>query len=279
MKSMNESIVRQLLPIRERNTHKGDYGKILLLCGSRGFTGAAALAARGALRTGAGVVYLAVPESIYTIEAVKLTEPVVLPLPEENGMLCAASLERIGELLPGMDAALFGCGSGLGTGTQEVLDHLLKHAGCPLILDADGITLAAKHKDILRGRTSPTILTPHDGEFARLRPPDGPRAEQTMALAKDLGCILLRKGFRTLVTDGESCWENRTGNPGMATGGSGDVLAGVIVSLLGQGLSPLEAAAAGAWLHGRAGDLCAERLGEYGMLPGDLVEMLPRLLK
>ena len=279
MRYMDENLIHELLPVRARKTHKGDYGKILLLCGSRGFTGAAALAAMGALRTGAGLVYLAVPESIYAIEAIKLTEPVVLPLPDREGMLWEASLEKIGALLPKMDAILFGCGSGIGPGTESVLEFLLKNAECPLILDADGITLAAKHKDILRGRTGPTILTPHDGEFARLAPMDAPRREQTMAMAKDLGCVLLRKGHRTLITDGISCFENRTGNPGMATGGSGDVLAGIILSLLGQGVPPLEAAAAGAWLHGAAGDLCAEELGEYGMLPGDMVEKLPRLLK
>lgn len=279
MKYMDEAVIRRLLPRRARDTHKGDYGKILLLCGSRGFTGAAALAARGALRTGAGLVYLAVPESIYAIEAVKLTEPVVLPLPEEDGMLCAASLAKIGELLPKMDAVLFGSGSGIGPGTEKVLEFLLKNAECPLILDADGITLAARHKDILRDRLAPTILTPHDGEFARLKPIDGARLEQTMAMARALDAVVLRKGHRTLITDGTECWENQTGNPGMATGGSGDVLSGVILSLLGQGLQPLLAAAAGAWLHGAAGDLAAEKLGEYGMLPGDLVEELPRLLQ
>ena len=279
MKYMDETVIRRLLPRRARDTHKGDYGKILLLCGSRGFTGAAALAARGALRTGAGLVYLAVPDSIYAIEAVKLTEPVVLPLPEEEGMLCAASLAKIGELLPKMDAVLFGSGSGIGPGTEKVLEFLLKNAECPLILDADGITLAARHKDILRDRLAPTILTPHDGEFARLKPIDGARLEQTMAMARELGAVVLRKGHRTLITDGTECWENQTGNPGMATGGSGDVLSGIILSLLGQGLQPLQAAAAGAWLHGAAGDLAAEKLGEYGMLPGDLVEELPRLLQ
>ena len=279
MKHMNGSMIRQLLPQRERETHKGDYGKILLLCGSRGFTGAAALAARGALRTGAGLVYLAVPESIYAIEAVKLTEPVVMPLADEDGMLCAGSIPQITPILPKMDAVLFGSGSGIGAGTEAVLLYLLQNARCPLILDADGITMAAQHKHILRDRSYPTILTPHDGEFARLMPSVGGRVEQTMELAQDLGCILLRKGHRTLITDGETCWENRTGNPGMATGGSGDVLAGVILSLLGQGVEPLEAAAAGAWLHGAAGDLAAEKWGEYGMLPSDLVEELPRLLK
>ena len=279
MQYMNETTIRTLLPVRARDTHKGDYGKLLLLCGSRGFTGAAALAAMGALRTGAGLVYLAVPERIYAIEAVKLTEPVVLPLPDMDGMLCAASIPEIASLLPKMDAVLFGSGSGIGRGTEEVLLYLLRNCECPLILDADGITLAAKHKDILRGREMPTILTPHDGEFARLAPLDMPRTEQTMALAKELGVILLRKGHRTLITDGTVCFENQTGNPGMATGGTGDVLAGVILSLLGQGVPPLEAAAAACWLHGAAGDLAADKWGEYGMLPGDMVDMLPQLLK
>ncbi len=279
MRYVDETMICRLLPVRKRDTHKGDYSKILLLCGSRGFTGAAALAAMGALRTGAGLVYLAVPESIYAIEAVKLTEPVVLPLPDGDGMLCAASIPEIARLLPKMDAVLFGSGSGIGQGTEEVLLYLLKNCECPLILDADGITLAARHKDILRGRALPTILTPHDGEFARLAPPDMPRTEQTMALARELGVILLRKGHRTLITDGTVCFENHTGNPGMATGGSGDVLAGVIGSLIGQGVAPLEAAAAAAWLHGAAGDRAAQRLGEYGMLPGDMVDELPQLLK
>ena len=279
MKYMTESIIRTLLPRRQRESHKGDYGKILLLCGSRGFTGAAALAARGALRTGAGLVYLAVPESIYAIEAVKLTEPVVLPLPDREGMLCADSIPAIAALLPKMDAVLFGSGSGLGEGTEAVLLYLLKNCTCPLILDADGITLAAKHKLVLRDRPYTTILTPHDGEFARLSPPALPRVEQTAALARELGVVMLRKGHRTLITDGCDCWENHTGNPGMATGGSGDVLSGIILSLLGQGLPPLQAAAAAGWLHGAAGDRAAEKLGEYGMLPGDLVEELPQLLK
>ena len=193
MNYMNETIIRTLLPVRKRDTHKGNYGKILLLCGSRGFTGAAALAALGALRTGAGLVYLAVPESIYAIEAVKLTEPVVMPLPDADGMLCAGSIPKIAALLPKMDAVLFGSGSGLGEGTDAVLKFLLENAKCPLILDADGITLAAKHKNILRDRLYPTILTPHDGEFARLSPPELPRLEQTMALARDLGALRVQR--------------------------------------------------------------------------------------
>ena len=276
---MDEHRVSRLLPRRKRDSHKGDYGKLLLLCGSRGFTGAAALSAMGALRAGAGLVYLGVPESIYAIEAVKLTEPVVLPLPDDGGMVSKEAVPVIRELLPKMDAVLFGCGSGLGEGPEAVLKLLLAEFHKPLVLDADGITLLSGHIDLLRGRTGPVILTPHDGEFQRLNPGPGDRAVQTMEMAKRLGATVLRKGHRTLITDGETCWENSTGNPGMAAGGSGDVLAGIIVSLLGQGIGPLEAAACGAYLHGLAGDVCAGELGEYGMLPTDLLERLPRLLK
>lgn len=279
MRYFDEADLKRLLPRRRRDSHKGDYGRILLLCGSRGYTGAAALAVRGALRCGAGLVYLGVPESIYAIEAVKLDEAVVLPLPDENGMLSADVCGQIQPLLSWMDAVLFGCGSGIGTGTETVLRFLLQNASCPLVLDADGITLASRHKDELRGRTSPTILTPHDGEFARLMPKDADRLTQTEDLARELGCVIVRKGHRSLICGDGEPFENHTGNPGMATGGSGDVLAGIITSLLGQKLSPMDAASAGVWLHGRAGDLCADRLGEYGLLPGDLVEELPRLLK
>ena len=280
MKYMTESIIRTLLPRRQRESHKGDYGKILLLCGSRGFTGAAALAARGALRTGAGLVYLAVPESIYAIEAVKLTEPVVFPLPDEDGKLGLLAVNEILELLPKMDAVLVGCGLGQSAGTLSVVKAVLENAQCPVVLDADGINVLREHKDILRGRRYPTILTPHDGEFIRF---GGTIGEDRMAsaayFAREWNAIVLLKGHRTCITDGETGYENHTGNPGMAVGGSGDVLAGILVSLLGQGLKPLEAAACGAWLHGAAGDLCAAEMGQYGMLPTDMLTRIPRLMK
>lgn len=276
---LNDESALALIPERRTESHKGDYGKILLLCGSRGFTGAAALASMGALRSGAGLVYLGVPECVYAIEAVKLNEPVVMPLPDEDGMLSEKAWEKIGAMLPGMDAVLFGCGSGLGSGPEEILLRLLNHAKCPLVIDADGITLVSRHKNILRDRQEATILTPHEGEIARLNPPQGDRGVSAMELARDLGCVLLRKGHRTLITDGKTIYRNCSGNPGMAVGGSGDVLSGIITSLLGQGMPALEAAACGAWFHGRAGDLCAETIGMRGLLPTDMVEMLPRLLK
>lgn len=272
--------IARLLPKRDENAHKGNFGRILLLCGSRGYTGAAYFAAMGALRTGAGLVYLGVPESIYAIEAVKLNEPVVFPLPEQGGRLSEAAVPEILEKIPRMDAVLIGPGLGLGQGSFAVLKAVLTHAACPVVVDADGITLLVPHMDILRGREAPTILTPHDGEFTRLFGPVGEdRMASARAAALESRGIMLLKGHRTCVTDGIREYRNTTGNPGMAVGGSGDVLAGVLVSLLGQGLEPLEAAACAAWLHGKAGDLCAGELGEYGMLPTDLLDFLPRLLR
>lgn len=272
--------IAMLLPKRDENAHKGNFGRILLLCGSLGYTGAAYFAAMGALRTGAGLVYLGVPESIYAIEAGKLNEPVIFPLPDQGGRLDRSAIPEILERLPRMDAVLIGPGLGLGNGPEAVLTAVLTHAACPVVIDADGITLLVRHMDILRGRMAPTILTPHDGEFARLFGTVGEdRMASARAAARDSRGIVLLKGHRTCITDGIRDYRNTTGNPGMATGGSGDVLAGILASLLGQGLEPLEAAACAAWLHGKAGDLCAEDLGEYGMLPTDLLGYLPRLLK
>ena len=279
-KEIDQDRINMFLPVRENNTHKGDYGKILLLCGSRGYTGAAALAAMGALRTGAGLVYLGVPECIYEIEASKLLEPVILPFAQENGTFSAGAVAQILPLINKMDAILIGPGLGQSEGTYALVKAVLEQASCPVVLDADGINVVCRHKDILRERTAPTILTPHDGEFSRI---GGQvtldRCQCAADLAGDLGCIVLLKGHRTVITDGKCCYINETGNPGMATGGSGDVLAGIITCLLGFKIPPLEAAACGAWLHGRAGDICAEEIGQYGMLPQDMVNVLPRLLR
>ena len=272
--------VLDLLPDRCNESHKGDYGKILLLCGSRGYTGAAALAAMGALRSGAGLVYLGVPESIYPIEAVKLTEPVVFPIPEENGMMSVNALDNILKLLPKMDAVLIGCGMGCCENTYLIVKTVLNEYSGPVVLDADGINVLAGHIDILRGRTGPTILTPHLIEFQRI---GGSLAEDKSESAKDFAqktdTIVVLKGHHTVITDGNRLYINTTGNPGMAVGGSGDVLAGIITALLGQRIPALEAAACGAWLHGAAGDICAKEIGQYGMLPSDIIEFLPRLLK
>lgn len=280
IRSLNHEDVLTLLPDRDPWGHKGTFGKILLLCGSRGYTGAAYFAAMGAQRSGAGLTFLGVPESIYAIEAVKLNEPVIFPLPEENGKLSIYAVSEIEKRLPDMDAVLVGCGLGQSGGTLSVVKAVLEQAKCSVVLDADGINVLKGHKDILRGRAYPTILTPHDGEFLRF---GGTIGEDRMASAayfsQEWNSIVLLKGHRTCITDGETGYINETGNPGMAVGGSGDVLAGILVSLLGQGIAPLEAAACAAWIHGAAGDLCAEEIGQYGMLPTDMLLRIPRLMK
>lgn len=280
IRRLNHELVLSLLPDRNPWGHKGNFGKLLLLCGSRGYTGAAFFAAMGALRSGAGLVFLGVPESIYGIEAVKLNEPVIFPLPDAGGRLSADAVPEILTRLPQMDAVLVGPGLGQSEGTLAVVRAVLEKAECPVVVDADGINVLSAHRDLLRGRKSPTILTPHDGEFARLGGVIGEdRMAAAAALAEELGCVVLLKGHETCITDGTDGFLNPTGNPGMAVGGSGDVLAGVITALLGAGLLPLEAAACGAWLHGAAGDRCAAELGQYGMLPTDMLSALPRLMK
>ena len=280
IRRLNHELVLSLLPDRNPWGHKGNFGKLLLLCGSRGYTGAAFFAAMGALRSGAGLVFLGVPESIYGIEAVKLNEPVIFPLPDAGGRLSVDAVPEILTRLPQMDAVLVGPGLGQSEGTLAVVRAVLEKAECPVVVDADGINVLSAHRDLLRGRKSPTILTPHDGEFARLGGVIGEdRMAAAAALAEELGCTVLLKGHETCITDGTDGYLNPTGNPGMAVGGSGDVLAGVITALLGVGLPPLEAAACGAWLHGAAGDRCAAELGQYGMLPTDMLSALPRLMK
>lgn len=280
MEQLGHEAVLELLPERRIDAHKGDFGKVLLLCGSRGYTGAAALAAMGALRSGAGLVYLGVPECIHAIEAIKLTEPIVFPLADLDGTYSIEAAEEISRLLPRMDAVLIGCGIGQSAGTLAVLKTVLNEASCPVVVDADGINLLAAHKDMLRGRKASTILTPHEGEFTRNFGPILPdRITAAQRLSSDLGCVTLLKGYHTVITDGSRTYINPTGNPGMAVGGSGDLLAGILVSLLGQGIDPLRATAAAAWLHGAAGDLCAKEMGQYGMLPTDMLQRLPRLMK
>lgn len=279
-KQLDHGQVLSVLPDRDPGAHKGNFGKLLLLCGSRGYTGAAALAAMGALRAGAGLVYLGVPESIYAIEAVKLTEPIVFPLPEKAGRLSAGAVSETLERLPGMDAVLLGPGLGCSEGTFSVVKAVLQRFSGPVVLDADGINVLSAHMDIVRERHFPTVLTPHAGEYARIGGIVGrDRAASALDFAAENGCVLVLKGHDTVITDGKVCYRNPTGNPGMAVGGSGDVLAGIITALIGQGIEPLTAAACGAWLHGAAGDICAREIGQYGMLPGDMLEVLPRLMK
>ena len=268
--------VGEMLPRRAADGHKGSFGKVLIVGGAVGTTGAPALAARAAMRTGAGLVTVLTPWQVYPIVAGHCLESMVRPLPQDY-------LEVLGMAERG-DGLLIGPGMGQGpdiAGLAPLL--LLRHPGT-VILDADGINLMAAHMDILDGRSpGSTILTPHEGEFARLGGDlsGGDRLGQARAFARAHRCVLVLKGYHTIVAapDGR-CWVNTTGNAGMAKGGSGDVLAGMILALVGQGLSPVEAALCGVWLHGDSGDRVAEELGAYAMLPSDLVDRgLPQSLR
>ena len=279
---LSESLVDSWLPKRPANAHKGDFGRTLILAGSVGYTGAPVLAANAALRAGAGLIFVGVPEAVYPIVAQKLDEPMVFPLAcDEEGRLNTRAIPEIVKRLETCDACLLGPGLGRSPAILDVTAAVLTHAKCPVILDADGINCLEGNIDVLGQASCPVVLTPHDGEFRRLGgdPDPARRYESARDLARQWGVTVLLKGHRTLIVSPSYLWLNTTGNPGMATGGSGDVLAGILLSLVGQGLSPERAAAAAAWLHGAVGDYCAEAWGEYGMTPTDMIACLPHFLK
>jgi NAD(P)H-hydrate epimerase len=266
------------LPRRARTAHKGDFGRVFILAGCEGYTGAPVLAANAAVRSGAGLVFLGVPRDIYPIVAVKCDAAMPFPLPEE--------WEPLLQKAQGCDVALIGPGLGRSPEAEQRALALLSQLECPVVLDADGINALSGHIDILDKRSAPTVLTPHEGEFQRLTGCSLPirdrlAAARNFALAHN--CVLVLKGHRTVTAAPEGdCYVNTTGNPGMAKGGSGDVLAGLTAGLLAQkqlaGLGAARTAALAVYLHGRAGDLCAQTLGEYAMTPGDLLRALPQAM-
>ena len=270
--------VGRVLPRRDRNAHKGCFGKVFVLAGSVGYTGAPVLASKTAVRSGAGLVFLGVPKEIYPIAAVKCDEAMPYPLPDEY--------EKILEKARSCDVALIGPGLGRSPKTDTLVRFLLADLEIPVVLDADGINALAGHMDVLDRRKALTVLTPHDGEFQRLTGCEIPifdRLDRAKDFAAGHNCIMILKGHTTVTAcpDG-TAYLNRSGNPGMAKGGSGDVLAGLLAGLLGQKQlegDPGRLCALGVHFHGLAGDRCGERLGEYGMTPSDMLEELPRVLK
>lgn len=281
METITASRVRSILPRRDPASHKGDFGKLLCVCGSVGYTGAPVFASRAAVRTGAGLVFLAVPEQAWPVVAVKSEEAMPFPLPETaEGRLSLLAEEPIRQRAASCDAVLIGCGLGRDRQTDALVRKLLD-IDRPLVLDADGLNALDGCPEQLQRRTAPTVLTPHEGEFLRLGG-DLSRGREAAAAAfsRKYGVYLVLKGHRTLVADPEGRLAvNETGNSGMAKGGSGDVLAGMIVSLLGQGCGAFDACCAAVWLHGRAGDRAAADKGERGMTPTDLLEQIPYAMK
>jgi NAD(P)H-hydrate epimerase len=268
------------LPPRILDSHKGDFGRILLIGGSQGMAGAMGLAGMAALRSGAGLVRLAVPAVIQSTVASYEPSYTTIALPHDtNGRIAATALEKLRDAIH--DATVVAIGPGLGRSSEltELVAQLYREISQPLVIDADGLNALAELGEKFPLPNGPRVLTPHPGEFARLLKIEKVAAEQREMLARDFArtqrVVVVLKGRSSIITDGKSLFHNTTGNPGMATGGTGDVLTGVIAALVGQGLSPLDAARLGTHVHGLAGDLAAEKLGQVGLIASDLIDFLP----
>lgn len=273
------------LPARAADANKGDFGRVLIVAGSRGMSGAAVLSASAALRSGAGLVRVAVPQGVLPLVAAANPCYMTAPLPEdEHGRLNAAALDEMIELVRGNTVAAVGPGIGRGPDLTALVLGLIEQTRTALVVDADGLNAVAGHSDRLKARPGPLVLTPHPGEFARLlgcetAAVQADRQRLAVRFAAEHGLILVLKGHGTVVSDGRRVYINGTGNPGMATGGTGDVLTGVIAALLGQGLEPFAAAQLGVYLHGRAGDLARDEVGEVSLIASDLLTHLPRAFR
>jgi len=281
--------IKSMLPARDPGGNKGDFGHVLSVCGCERYQGAAALAALGAVHCGAGLVTAAFPRAIYAPLAAKLTVTPLLPLPDNRqGTLHVSALPALREALPGKSAVVLGCGLGLTADTREIVLTLLSEITCPLVLDADGINALAAHMDSLKATQRPwnmTVLTPHPGEMARLTglsiaEIQSDREGVARRFAEGYGCVLVLKGAQTVVAapDREAFTSPLLPNSGMAKGGSGDVLAGMLGSLLAQGMEPFEAAVCAVLLHGLAGLRAAQRYSARGMTALDCLEELKGLL-
>jgi len=288
---LNADTIQPMLHSRDRVSHKGHFGHCLIIAGSTGKTGAAALSANSAVRTGSGLVTLAVAESIHRILEIKTTEVMTSPLPDSgSGHLTGSSFSAIEELLVGKDALAIGPGIGRHPETCALVQKLVETVELPLVIDADGLNALAEEITALkRKKSKQLVLTPHPGEMARLLGTSVPDVEANRIsvaqdFARDYGVYLVLKGARTIIaTPDGTASINGSGNPGMATGGMGDVLTGIIVSLLGQGYPVGEACRLGVFIHGYAADMVAEEKGEIGITATDVQEQLPyafhRLLK
>jgi len=280
---LNEAEVSDYpLPRRQPVSHKYSYGRALLIAGARGYSGAPVLAANACERSGAGLTHLMTPESIYPITAARCDGAVVTPLPAtEAGSIASKALPLIREQMKKARACVIGPGLGTGPDSGELVRGVLSKANCPLVLDADALTVLAGDSALPDMYRAPLILTPHEGEFKRLGG-DLTKGRLRGALkftGRHPNVILILKGYGTLICRGKEAVVNPTGGPAMAKGGSGDVLCGILCALLAQGFDPWFAARCAVWLHGYAGDLAAKEQGEYSLAPSDLIRCLPKAFR
>jgi len=270
------------LPPRKPDAHKGDFGRALLVGGSRGMAGAISLAGMASLRSGAGLVKLAVPDCC--LETIAGLDPCYMTIPlssDQDGRISARAKDKLVESLEPATCVALGPGIGRSDELNQLVQWLYTTCTKPMVIDADALNALATRDKPLAGPAGPRILTPHPGEFARLLKNEEKlswlqQARRAEALAKEFGVVIVLKGHRSLITDGERSVRNTTGNPGMAKGGSGDVLTGIITALVCQGLTPLDAAHLGCHVHGYAGDLAAAKWGQVSLIARDLLRYLPR---
>ena len=283
MKRVDFDYFERHFPRRPADAHKGTMGTLVSLTGSFGFAGAAILSARAALRSGVGLHYQVLPESIYPLFGAAVQESVCVPVKGKEGRLCLSDTETIRPTLDRATAVLIGCGMGCTEDTAEAEKAVLTSSKCPVIIDADGINALARHIHSLEDCQGEIILTPHIKEFSRLSglsveeilSDPAKHAEEYSLRHRDVTLVL--KGHRTYIAKNGDVYENIAGNSGMAKGGSGDVLAGIIASLTAQGILPYHAAVMGVHIHALAGDIAAAKLSQTAMLPSDIIESLPEI--
>ena len=279
MKETDRLLFNKAVFNRPDDSNKGTLGSLLCICGSYGM---AIMAGKAALRCGIGLLKIAVPKSIYPVCATNILESVYYPLEEtSNGVISSKNTDFLLEMCEKSSAVVIGCGLSVCDDTKNLVQSVITNCEKPLVIDADALNCICNKPEILKNLKAPAIITPHPGEMARLlhstpKTVNSNRENTAIDFAKKFGVVTVLKGAGTIIAspDGE-VYINHTGNSGMATGGSGDVLSGIIGSLLAQGASPINAAAAGVFLHGTIGDLAAEKLGKISMLPTDMIDMIP----
>jgi NAD(P)H-hydrate epimerase len=277
----DKEFVKSIIKPRENNSQKGDYGKLLIIAGSKGMSGAAYMAAQAALKSGAGLITLVCPECINTVLETKTTEVMTMPLPDEDGKFSSAAIEQIKEKISSVGAVLIGPGLGRSRGVTDLVRSVLRNSHVPVIVDADAINAVAEDMSVLSECACELIFTPHTVEFSRLTGLDVSYIEEnriqvSKEFAEEFGAVLLLKGHHTLVTDPSlTQYINNTGNPGMASGGSGDVLAGIIASFVARGADNVSSAAAAAYIHGLAGDIASADCSEEAMSATDILDCIP----
>ena len=282
MKETDRLLFNKAVFNRPDDSNKGTLGSLLCICGSYGMAGAAIMAGKAALRCGIGLLKIAVPKSIYPVCAKNILESVYYPLEEtSNGVISSKNTDFLLEMCEKSSAVVIGCGLSVCDDTKNLVQSVITNCEKPLVIDADALNCICNKPEILKNLKAPAIITPHPGEMARLlhstpKTVNSNRENTAIDFAKKFGVVTVLKGAGTIIAspDGE-VYINHTGNSGMATGGSGDVLSGIIGSLLAQGAAPINAAAAGVFLHGTIGDLAAEKLGKISMLPTDMIDMIP----